>query len=134
MKRAKRAIVVLLMAVIFIAGAVVADVLNVNFIGKKDIAVTTEEFKVKLVEISEMATLEYDYDGTFKYDGGSLQLLNPIKSKTFKFNCVQGRDMQKNDAVSIDAILEKKGLSGNVSIVSEVQEEQRKVLEYSIEF
>lgn len=43
---------------------------------KKDIAVTTEEFKVKLVEISEMATLEYDYDGTFKYDGGSLQLLN----------------------------------------------------------
>lgn len=59
---------------------------------------------------------------------------NPIKSKTFKFNCVQGRDMQKNDAVSIDAILEKKGLSGNVSIVSEVQEEQRKVLKYSIEF
>lgn len=59
---------------------------------------------------------------------------NPIKSKTFKFNCVQGRDMQKNDAVSIDAILEKKGFAGNVSIVSEVQQEQRKVLEYSIEF
>lgn len=59
---------------------------------------------------------------------------NPIKSKTFKFNCVQGRDMQKSDAASIDAILEKKGFSGNVSIVSEVQEEQRKVLEYSIEF
>lgn len=34
-KMAKRAIVVLLMAVIFIAGALVADVLNVNFIGKK---------------------------------------------------------------------------------------------------
>lgn len=76
MKKVKRVTTVVLMVVIFVAGAVVSDMLNINFFGKADTDVTTEEFKFKLVEVSEMAALEYDYDGTFKYDGGSLTLLN----------------------------------------------------------
>lgn len=59
---------------------------------------------------------------------------NPVKSKTYEFHCGRGREMQKTEAASIDFILEKKGLTGNVSLVSEVQAEQRKTLEYKIEF
>lgn len=59
---------------------------------------------------------------------------NPISSKTFEFECGSGKELQHKDAMGIDAVLEKKGFAGNASIVSEVQEEQRKVLEYSIEF
>lgn len=59
---------------------------------------------------------------------------NPLQKETYKFDCGRGKELQKKDAAGIDAVLEKKGFTGNASIVSEVQEEQRKVLEYSIEF
>lgn len=59
---------------------------------------------------------------------------NTIKSKVYEFLCGTGKEMQQKEAASIDFILEKKGLTGNVSIVSEVQAEQRKILEYKIEF
>ncbi len=104
MKKVKRITIVVLMVAVFVAGAVVSDMLNINFFGKANTDVTTEEFKYKLVEISEMASLEYDYDGKFKYDGGSLTLLDkniPFtdKSMTVHYDGVIkiGTDMEKAD-------------------------------------
>ncbi len=110
MKTVKRFFTVVLIAVVFVAGAAVSDALNLNFIGKADTGVTTEEFKAKLIEVSEMAALDYDYDGTFKYDGGSLKFLNkdiPFtdKSMTVHFEGVikLGTDMEKAD-IAFNAI------------------------------
>jgi len=59
---------------------------------------------------------------------------NRLEKEVYLFDCGRGKELQQKDAAGIDAVLEKKGFTGNASIVSEVQEEQRKVLEYSIEF
>lgn len=104
MKTVKRFFTVIVMVVVFVAGFAVGDALNLNLIGKNDTGVTTEEFKAKLIEVSEMASLDYDYDGTFKYDGGSLKFLNkdiPFtdKSMTVHYKGVikLGTDMEKAD-------------------------------------
>lgn len=104
MKKVKRLLTLILMVVMFVGGAIVADAINLNFIGKPDTDVTTEEFKAKLVEVSEMAALNYEYDGTFKYDGGSLKFLDkdiPFtdKSMTVHYDGVIkiGTNMEKAD-------------------------------------
>lgn len=58
----------------------------------------------------------------------------PLKTKTYEFHCGQSREMREKDAAGIDAVLKAKGLSGNATMVSELQLEQRKILEYKIEF
>ena len=60
--------------------------------------------------------------------------INSIKSKTYsiKYNSTSG--MKVKEAVKIDTILKKLKISGNGSVVSEVEKENRLSLEYHIEF
>lgn len=59
---------------------------------------------------------------------------NHLKSKTFqlKYNC--STIIQEKEAAQIDAVLKKFKIGGNISISSEVEQENRMTFEYTIEF
>lgn len=59
---------------------------------------------------------------------------NPLKKKVYQFECTTTKDMKENVAANIDAVLKVIKMNGNVSMMSEYQEQQRIVLEYTIEF
>ena len=59
---------------------------------------------------------------------------NPIKSKDFCFQCSRSVGMSKETAAKIDLILQQMKCSGTATLYSEVQREERTILEYHIEF
>ena len=75
MKKAKHILTLIIMIAVFLAGAVVADILNINYFSNDENRVSIEQMKVDIIEISEMAALQYNYEDDFEYDGGSLQFL-----------------------------------------------------------
>ena len=118
-------------------------------IGKVEASVKHETTETEFADISIASQIEFDGGKApvkpelvyFKGNADIETLIkmrldseNALTSKTYSFACGKGKELQLNDAARIDVVLAKKGMGGNTSIVSEVQEEQRKVLEYSIEF
>lgn len=59
---------------------------------------------------------------------------NPIKSKDFCFQCSRSVGMSQKTASKIDAVLQQVKCSGTATLSSEVQREERTMLEYHIEF
>lgn len=59
---------------------------------------------------------------------------NPIKSKDFCFQCSRSVGMSKETAAKIDLVLQQMKCSGTATLSSEVQREERTILEYYIEF
>lgn len=59
---------------------------------------------------------------------------NPIKSKDFCFQCSRSVGMSQKTASKIDAVLQQMKCSGTATLSSEVQREERTILEYHIEF
>lgn len=102
-KKIKRIFTLIMALVIFVGGALVADALNLDFIDSKG-KVTVEGLKVEILEISEMASLQYNYEDDFKYDGGALNFMGkdiPFTDKSmtvfYKGVVKIGSDMSKAD-------------------------------------
>lgn len=86
-KTMKRTIMIAAAIVLFAAGALAADALNLDFISKKE---AKANYNIKIMEeqlsdISQLATLEYRYKADAKYDGGARQAFGwdiPLTSKS----------------------------------------------------
>lgn len=86
-KKLKRIFVVLLLLVAFVGGAVCADALNMDFLSKSKNTYNMEILKEQITEISEMASLEYDYEADFSYNGSAKKIFSfeiPFSSKSMK--------------------------------------------------
>lgn len=60
--------------------------------------------------------------------------LSPLQHQRFNIEMSNSSGIKVKDAVKIDAILKTMNISSNVSIVTEAQNEARRILEYEIEF
>lgn len=118
------------------AGAVVADILNINYFSNDENRVSVDQMKVDIMEISEMAALQYDYENDFEYDGGSLQFLGkdvPFTNKSmtvfYKGIVKIGTDMENAD-VSMNAAGNKVTVSIPHSVVlsHEIDEDSFQVI------
>lgn len=58
----------------------------------------------------------------------------PLMHEKYVFQLSQSSGMKEADAVKLDAVLNSLNCSGNATVVSEVQNEARRYLEYDIEF
>lgn len=104
MKRAKKVLTLIAILAAFLAGAAVADLLNINFLSDDDNRVSVEQMKVEINEISELASIKYSYENDFVYDGGSIELFDkkiPFTHKSmtvfYKGTVKLGTDMEKAD-------------------------------------
>ena len=137
MKKAKRILTLIIMIAVFLAGAVVADVLNINYFSNDENRVSVDQMKVDIIEISEMAALQYNYEDDFEYDGGSLKFLGkdvPFTDKSmtvfYKGIVKIGTDMEKAD-VSMNAAGNKVTISVPHSVVlsHEIDEDSFQVID-----
>ena len=110
MRKAKHILTLIVLAAVFLAGAVVADVLNINYFSYVENRVSVDQMKVEIIEISEMSALQYNYEDDFEYDGGSLKFLGkdvPFTNKSmtvfYKGTVKIGTDMEKADISMNDA-------------------------------
>lgn len=110
MRKAKHILTLIVLAAVFLAGAVVADVLNINYFSNGENRVSVDQMKVEIIEISEMSALQYNYEDDFEYDGGSLKFLGkdvPFTNKSmtvfYKGTVKIGTDMEKADISMNDA-------------------------------
>ena len=60
--------------------------------------------------------------------------LSPLQQQRFNIELSNSSGIRTKDAVKIDAMLKSMKISGNTTIVAEVQNEGRRILEYEIEF
>ena len=58
----------------------------------------------------------------------------PLMSEKYILKLSQSSGIKEADAIKIDAALKSLKCSGNATVVSEVQNESRRYLEYDIEF
>ena len=110
MRKAKHILTLIVLAAVFLAGAVAADVLNINYFSNGENRVSVDQMKVEIIEISEMSALQYNYEDDFEYDGGSLKFLGkdvPFTNKSmtvfYKGTVKIGTDMEKADISMNDA-------------------------------
>ena len=110
MRKAKHILTLIVLAAVFLAGAVIADVLNINYFSNGENRVSVDQMKVEIIEISEMSALQYNYEDDFEYDGGSLKFLGkdvPFTNKSmtvfYKGTVKIGTDMEKADISMNDA-------------------------------
>ena len=110
MRKAKHILTLIVLVAVFLAGAVVADVLNINYFSDGENRVSVDQMKVEIIEISEMSALQYNYEDDFEYDGGSLKFLGkdvPFTNKSmtvfYKGTVKIGTDMEKADISMNDA-------------------------------
>ncbi|MBR5315813.1 MAG: DUF4230 domain-containing protein [Firmicutes bacterium] len=76
MKKIKRIITLITILAAFVGGAALADYLGIDFLDNNKGKVSVEDLQVEILEISEMASLEYNYKNDFEYDGGSLKFFD----------------------------------------------------------
>ena len=60
--------------------------------------------------------------------------LSPLQQQRFNIELSNSSGIREKDAVKIDAMLKSMKISGNTTIVAEVQNEARRILEYEIDF
>ena len=60
--------------------------------------------------------------------------LSPLQQQRFNIELSNSSGIKEKDAVKIDAMLKSMKISGNTTIVAEVQNEARRILEYEIDF
>lgn len=60
--------------------------------------------------------------------------LSPLQQQLFNIELSNSSGIRAKDAVKIDAMLKSLKISGNTTIVAEVQNEARRILEYEIDF
>lgn len=85
MKHVKKIAAIAALIVCFAAGAVTADVLNLDLFPKQEVKYDLKLMGDQVKEISEMAALEYRYKGDAVYDGGAMKLFGkdiPLTSKS----------------------------------------------------
>lgn len=137
MKKAKHILTLIIMIAVFLAGAVVADILNINYFSNDENRVSVDQMKVDIIEISEMAALQYNYEDDFEYDGGSLKFLGkdvPFTDKSmtvfYKGIVKIGTDMENAD-VSMNAAGNKVTVSISHSVVlsHEIDEDSFQVID-----
>ena len=86
-KKMKRLFVVLLLIVAFVGGAACADALNLDFLSKSKKTYDMEILKEQITEISELASLRYDYEGDASFNGESKKIFDfeiPFSSKSMR--------------------------------------------------
>lgn len=108
-KKLKRIFIVLLLLISFVGGAACADALNMDFLGKGKNSYNMEILKEQITEISELASLQYDYEADFKFDGSSKKIFSfeiPFSSKSMKVfykgtikmgSDLKGMDLEMNE-------------------------------------
>jgi len=60
--------------------------------------------------------------------------LSPLQQQRFNIELSNSSGIREKDAVKIDAMLKSMKISGNTTVVAEVQNEARRILEYEIDF
>ena len=60
--------------------------------------------------------------------------LSPLQQQRFSIELSNSSGIREKDAIKIDAMLKSMKISGNTTIVAEVQNEARRILEYEIDF
>ena len=60
--------------------------------------------------------------------------LSPLQQQRFNIELSNSSGIREKDAVKIDAMLKSMKISGNTTVVAEVQNEARRILEYEIAF
>ncbi len=82
---AKANVAKILIFIIFLAGVVVGDYLDLDFLSREEPKYDLTLIEEQISEVSELATLQYQYKGNAEYDGGAKQALGiniPFTSKS----------------------------------------------------
>ena len=60
--------------------------------------------------------------------------LSPLQQQRFTIELSNSSGIREKDAIKIDAMLKSMKISGNTTVVAEVQNEARRILEYDSDF
>lgn len=60
--------------------------------------------------------------------------LSPLQQQNFSIELINSSGIKQEDAVKIDTMLKTMKITSGISVVSEVENEARRALEYEIEF
>lgn len=118
MKKIKRLIVLILMVALFVGGGAVVDAFDLDFIPKLGQSYDINVIEEKISEISEMATLEYNYKNNAVYDGGSKKFMGkdiPLTSKSMIVS-YEGIIKMGSDMENIEVVLDEKADKVTITI------------------